>query len=146
MLAKRQENQNSSSAANITAANLAAVGEAGIAAVAAGEGAGGMADPLDDVRAIFTTLGMTITQCDGMINDHNLTGMDDFDYIKVNDAVSFVKVWNETSQAVATKVGNPTPRKLQGFLYWYHGQRKRLIIPVAADFDATAMRLAEKRI
>ena len=33
-----------------------------------------------------TTLGMKITQRDGMINAHNLTGMDDFDYIRVNDA------------------------------------------------------------
>ena len=51
-----------------------------------------------------------------MINAHNLTGMDDFDYIRVDDAESFVKVWNDTSQAVATKVGMPTHQKLQGFL------------------------------
>ena len=51
-----------------------------------------------------------------MINAHNLTGMDEFDYIRVDDAESFVKVWNDTSQAVATKVGMPTHQKLQGFL------------------------------
>ena len=43
---------------------------------------------------------------------------------------------------MATKFGMPTKRKLQGFLYWYHDQRKRGMIPAAADFDATAMRLA----
>ena len=61
-------------------------------------------------------LGMKTTQHDGMINAHNLTDMDDFDYIRVNDARSFVKVWNETSQEVATKVDTNTQHKLQGFL------------------------------
>ena len=39
------------------------------------------------------------------------------------------------------KVGMHTQRKLQGFLYWYHAQRKRGMIPAAADFNATTMRL-----
>ena len=43
---------------------------------------------------------------------------------------------------MATKVGMPTQRKLQGFLYWYPEHRKRGLIPAAADFDATPMRLA----
>ena len=64
---------------------------------AAGEGTGRTADPLDDMRAIFTTLGMTITQSDGIINAHNIMVMGDFDYIRVDDAGSFVKVWNEAS-------------------------------------------------
>ena len=98
------------------AANPVAAEAAGLDVLAAGTGAGGTADPLDDVRAIFTTLRMKITQRDGMINSHNLTGMDDFDYIRVDDAGSFVKVWNDTSRAVATKVGMPTQQKLQGFL------------------------------
>ena len=98
------------------AANPATAVAAVIAVTAAGAGAGVMTDSLDDVRAIFTTLGMKITQRDGMIKAHNLTGMDDFDYIRVDDARSFIKVWNDTSQAVATKVGMPTQRKLQGFL------------------------------
>ena len=51
-----------------------------------------------------------------MINAHNLTSMDDFDYIRVDDVKSFVKVWNETSRSLAPKVGMPTQRKLQGFL------------------------------
>ena len=89
-----------------------------------------------------TTIGMTITQRDDMMNSHNLTGMDNFDYIRVDDSGSFIKVWNDTSQAVATKVGMPTQRKLQGFLCWYHDQKKRGVIPAAADFDATAMNLA----
>ena len=67
-------------------ANLAAAGSAGISAAAEGAGAGGTADTLYDVRAIFTTLGMTTTQRDGMMNTHNLTGMENFDYIRVNDA------------------------------------------------------------
>ena len=78
------------------AANPAASGAIGLAASEAGAGAGGTADLLDDMIAIFTTLGMKITQCDGMINAHNLTSMDDFHYIRVDDAGSFVKVWNET--------------------------------------------------
>ena len=61
-------------------------------------------------------LGILIAQRDGMINAHNLTSMGDFDYIGVDDAESFVKVCNETSRAVATKVGMPTQRNLQGFL------------------------------
>ena len=85
-----------SSEADIMAANPAAAGAAGLAVTAAGAGAGGEADPLDNVRVIFTTLGMTITQRDGMINANNLTGMDDFDYSRV-DAVSFIKVCNDTS-------------------------------------------------
>ena len=105
-----------SSAADIMTANPEAAGAAGLSAAAVGVGAGGMIDQLEDVRAIFTTFGMTNTQYDGMINSHNLTGMDDFDYIRVNDAGLFIKVWNDTSQAVATKVGMPAQRKLQGFL------------------------------
>ena len=35
-----------------------------------------------------------------------------------------------------------TQCKLQGFLYWYHDQKKRGMIPAEADFDSTAMRLA----
>ena len=126
------------------AANPAAAESAGLAATSAGADVGGMKDSLDDVRAIFTMLGMTISQRDGMINAPNITCMDDLDYIRVDDAGSFIKVWNDTSQAVATKVGMPTQRKMQAFLYWYHEQLKRGIIPAAADFDATAMRLAEK--
>ena len=57
----------------------------GLAVAAAGAVAGGPEDPLDDVRAIFTTIGMTINQRDGTINAHNLTSMDDFDYIRVDD-------------------------------------------------------------
>ena len=113
-LAKQQARQNSSSTANIIAANPEA---AGLAAAAAGAGAGGTAYPLDDVRANFTTPRITITQHDGMINAHNITGMDNFDYIRVDDAKSFFKAWNETSREVATMVGIPTQRKLQGFLY-----------------------------
>ena len=85
---------------------------------------------------------MTITQLDGMINSQNLTGMDDFGYIRVDDAGSFIKVWNDTSQVVATKVGMPTQHKLKGFLYWYHDQKKRVVIPAAANFDKIVMRLA----
>ena len=106
-----------SSAADIMAANSADSGAEGLDATAAGAGAGGIADPLDDVGAIFTTLGMTTTQRDGMINAHNITGMDEFDYIRVDDAVSFIKVWNDTSREVATKFGMPTQCKLQGLLY-----------------------------
>ena len=124
------------------AANPAAEESSGLATSAAGARAGGTVDPLDDVRAIFTTLGMTNTQCDGMINPHNLTGIDDFDYIRIDDFGSFVKVLNETSRAVATKVGMTTQRKLQGYFYWYRYQRKKGMIPVAADFNVTAMRLA----
>ena len=96
---------------------------------------------MDGMRAIFNTLDMMITQRDGMNNAHNLTNMDDFDYIRVDNAKSFVKVWNETSLAVATKVGIPTQHKLQGLLYWYQHQIKRGLIPAADNFDVTAMRL-----
>ena len=96
-LAKRQGRQDLSSTADIIAANPAAAGLAGLAAEAAGAVAGGTEDPLGDVRAIFTTLGMTITQRDGMINAHNIMGMNNFDYIRVDDDGSSVKVWNDTS-------------------------------------------------
>ena len=80
------------------AENPAAAGAAELAAASAGSGAGGTADPLDDVRAIFTMLGMIISQRYGIMNANNITGMDEFDYIRVDDAGLFVKVWNETSQ------------------------------------------------
>ena len=85
---------------------------AGLAVEASEVGAGGLAlaaapHPLDDVIAIFTTLSMKFTQRDGMISAHNFTSMDDFDYIRVDDSKSFVKVWNKISRAVATKVGMP---------------------------------------
>ena len=67
------------------ATNPAAAGSEVLAAEEAEAGAGGTADPLDDVRAIFTTLGMTTNQRDGIINAHNITGMDDFDSIRVDD-------------------------------------------------------------
>ena len=67
-------------------------------------GAGGTEDPLEDVRAIFTTLGMTTTQRDA----HNIMNKDNFYYIGVDDARSFIKIWNHTSRAVATKVSMPT--------------------------------------
>ena len=53
-----------SSAADIMATNPEAAGESGLAAEAVGAGAGGTEDPLDDVRYIFITLRMTITQHD----------------------------------------------------------------------------------
>ena len=59
---------------------------------AAGAGAGGTAYPLDNIRSIFATLGMIITHRDGMINAYNLMGIDDFEYFRVNDDESFVKV------------------------------------------------------
>ena len=98
------------------AANPAAAGASVLSAATLGTVTGGPTDPLDGVRAMFTTLVMKITQRDGIINAHNLTSMDDFDYIRVDDVESFVKVWNETSRSLAPKVGMPTQRKLQGFL------------------------------
>ena len=68
------------------AANPAAAGTAGLSTEAAGADAGGTTDPMDDVRAIFTKLRMKITHRDGMIHTHNLKGMDNFDYIRVDDA------------------------------------------------------------
>ena len=68
-------------------------------------------------------------------------GMEGFDYIRVDDAGSFIKVLNDTLQAVATKVGTPKQCKLQGFLYWYHDQKNRGMILAAANVDATALRL-----
>ena len=141
-LAKRYAHHDLSSTAYIMAANPVAVRASGLAAEAAGAGVRGTVDPLDEMISIFTMLGIKINQRDGMISVHNLTGMDDFYYIKVDDAESFVNVWNETSQAVATKVHIPKQHKLKGFLYWYHDQRKRGMIPAADDFDAIAMRLA----
>ena len=102
------------------AAKPVAAGAEGIDAASAGEGVGEKADPLEDVRAIFTTIGMKTTQCDGMINAHNITGMDDFDYIRVDDTGSFIKVCNDNSREVTTEVDTPTQCKLQGFIYWYH--------------------------
>ena len=122
--------------------NTEAAGSAGLATATAEEGVGETAEPLDDLRAIFTTLGMIINQLDGMINAHNLTNMDNFDYIRVEDAKSFAKVCNNTSREVATKVVIPPQRKLQGFFYCYHDQRKRGLIPAAADFDVTTLMLA----
>ena len=87
------------------AANPASAGAVGLAVAESGAGMGGASEPLDDVRSIFTTLGMTIIHLDGMTNAYNLMVMDNFGYIRVDDAGSFVKVWNETSQAVATKSG-----------------------------------------
>ena len=84
-----------SSAEDIIAENPAAEGAAGLAAAEAGAGMGGEVDPLDDVRDIFTTLGKKITQSYGMINTHNITGMDNFDCIRVDDAKSFVKASHE---------------------------------------------------
>ena len=119
----------------------AAAVPAGLSASSGGAGKVGTADPLYDVRSIFTILGMTITQHDGIMNAHNLTGMDDFDYIRVDDTGSFIKLWNDTSQAVAMEVGMPIQINLQGFLYWYHDQENREMIPSEANFEATAMRL-----
>ena len=90
------------------AANPAAAGASGLSAATSGTVTGGPTDPLDDVRAMFTTLVMNITQRDGMINAHNLTSMDNFYYIRVDDSKSLVNIWNETSLAVDTKVGIPT--------------------------------------
>ena len=59
---------------------------------ASGAGTGGNENPLENVRAIFTTLGMAITQRDGMIIAHNITSMEDFDHIRVDYAESIVKV------------------------------------------------------
>ena len=39
------------------------------------------------------------------------------------------------------KIVIPIQRKLKGFLYWYHDQENREMIPSEANFDATAMRL-----
>ena len=60
-----------SSAADIMASNPAAAGSSRLAVTAAGAGAGagGTADPLENTRAIFTTFGMIITHCDGIINE-----------------------------------------------------------------------------
>ena len=107
MLTKRQAHQDLISAADIMSEKPAAAGAAGISASVAEVGVGGTADQLDNVRVIFTTLGMTITHCDGMINTHNLTGMDDFYYIRVDDSGSFIKVWNYASQVVAKKLACP---------------------------------------
>ena len=72
--------------------------------------------------------------------------MDDFEYIRVDYSKSFIKVWNKTSQAVATKLVIPTQRKLQVFLYWYHVQRNWRLIPTTSNFDVATMRLLVKKI
>ena len=60
-LAKQQSLQNSRSSSNMMAANPTYIGSSRIAAEASGAGAGWKADPLEDVRDMFTTLGMIIT-------------------------------------------------------------------------------------
>ena len=96
-LVKRQARQYLSSAADTMSAKLVAAGESGLAVASSGAGEGGTADPLEEVKVVFTTIRVKITQRDGMINAHNLTVMDNFDYISVDDAGSFIKVWNDTS-------------------------------------------------
>ena len=76
------------------AENPSAAGAAGLSAASAGVWVGGTEDPLDNVIVIFTTLGITITQHDGMFNAHDLTSMYVFDYIRADDARLFIKVWN----------------------------------------------------
>ena len=96
--------------ATVLAANTSGSGVGGPEVVAAPH-------PLDNVRSIYIMLGITNTKRYGTINVNNFTSMEYFDYISVDDAKSFVKVWKKTSQEVDTKFGMSTQSKLQGFLY-----------------------------
>jgi hypothetical protein len=93
-------------------------------------------DPLDDVRAIFTACRLNGTQSLGMINTHDIAGMDDFQLMCPGDAYKLIKTYNDTVlRSVANKIGLPAQKRIEGFLYWYHDLHKRGITPDAADFN-----------
>jgi hypothetical protein len=74
-------------------------------------------DPLDDVRAIFTACRLNATQAAGMINTHDIAGMDDFQLMRPGDAYKLIKTYNDTVRSVANKIGLPAQKRIEGFLY-----------------------------
>lgn len=99
-------------------------------------------DPLDEVRGVFTVMGMTGVQSNGLINVHNITGMDDFSIMRPSDADKMVKIYNSSHRTMANMIGLFVKIRLEGFLYWYHDQYKRGITPNGGDFDADTMKAA----
>ena len=95
------------------------------------------ADPLVDVRAVLTVVGLG-ANVNRFIASIPITSMDDFALMYDDDAKSIMETYNK-SQARNNNVGFLTQKKLQGFLYWYHDKERRQEPIVAAEFTNAAL-------
>ena len=95
------------------------------------------ADPLVDVRAVLTVVGLG-ANVNRFIASIPITSMDDFALMYDDDAKSIMETYNK-SQTRNNNVGFLTQKKLQGFLYWYHDKERRQEPIVAAEFTNAAL-------
>ena len=105
-----------------------------------------VANPLADVTTVLTRVSFG-ADVNRFIAVHNLTSMDDFELLDPDNAKTILKMYNDrqTGQAGQNrKKGFPVQPKLQGFLYWYHDQKRRQVPIVAANFTQAAMMKAIK--
>lgn len=107
--------------------------------VAAEEAAAAPVDPLDDVRAILTTIGCGAQLRDRVIQAHSITGMDDWAYVKPDETETFAKDVNANLRNLANRFGSIHCKKLAGYLTWYHDLKKRGQPVVAAEFTPAVM-------
>ena len=122
------------------AAQAPQVPAAGAAAAAGDEESS--VDPIDDVLTVLEALGLNPQQVNGMCTVHGFTSMEDFEFIKYEEASSIIKMYNDAYRQVGQKIGFPVQKKLQGFLWWFHDRRKRGLDIDVADLDTATLKTA----
>ena len=99
-------------------------------------------DPLLEVRAVLTTIGMGAgAGVQRFIDSLNITSMSDFELMHEDEAKSIMEAFNK-SHTRAQNMGYLVTKKLQGFLYWYHDKLRRQEPIIAAEFTNAAMTTA----
>ena len=85
------------------------------------------ADPLDAVRDVLAVVGFGLASANRFILAHDLSGMDDFEFMPYDDVQQIAKIYNDrqTGNNANRKIGYPVQWKLQGFLYWYQDRQQR---------------------
>jgi len=51
---------------------------------------------------------------------HTIMGMDDFEFMELDDVGDITKIYHEQHRNIAQKIGFPVQKNISGFLYWYH--------------------------
>ena len=85
------------------------------------------ADPLDAVRDVLAVIGFNQASANRFILAHDLSDMDDFEFMPYDDVEQMVKIYNDrqTGNNTNRKIGYSVQRKLQGSLFWYQDRQRR---------------------
>ena len=100
-------------------------------------------NPIDLVHQVLGTIGMNQNVRANFITCHSISNLDDFACMKPEDTESVVKHHNDRlARTSPHRIGFVLEKKLRGWLFYYHDQKRRGNAIVPAQFTTAAMNRA----